>query len=159
MQVHDADFVYWLLGSPQEVYAAGLQSQTGSWDQVTTLMQYPSAVASLECTYLMPEAWPFTCGIRVTGSRGCLEFTFRVGGNVEHRDQASTSFVLYGNDGSVTEPVVAKDDLYVAQVRYFVECVAHQQSPTLCPPEETFEVMKVMRACQQSLCTHRPVRL
>jgi predicted dehydrogenase len=159
MQVHDADFVYWLLGSPQEVYAAGLQSQTGSWDQVTTLIQYPSAVASLESTYLMPEAWPFTCGIRVTGSCGCLEFTFRVGGNVEHRDQASTSFVLYAHDDTVTEPAFADEDMYVAQLRYFLECVECPQPPDRCPPEQTLEVIKIMQACQRSLSTNVPVRV
>ena len=159
LQVHDADFVYWLLGSPQEVYAAGLQSPTGSWDQVTTLLRYPDSVATLEATYLMPAAWPFTCGIRVTGSRGCLEFLFRVGGNVERREQAESSLRLYAPDGTVTEPAVAQDDMYAAQLRYFVECVEREHSPDLCPPEETLQVMRIMSACRQSLSTHLPVHL
>ena len=111
MQVHDADFLYWLLGSPQEVYAAGLQSSTGSWDQVTTLLRYSNAVASMEATYLMPQSWPFSCGIRVSGSSGCLEFSFRVAGNVEKRSQAESSLLLYANDGTITEPTVASDDM------------------------------------------------
>lgn len=159
MQVHDTDFVYWLLGPPQEVYAAGLRSPAGSWDQVTSLLRYPNSIATLESTYLMPVAWPFTCGIRVTGSRGCLEFSFRVGGNVEQREQADSSLLLYANDGTITEPAVSKDDMYVAQLRYFVECVARKLSPAQCPPEETLEVMKIMRACQQSLSTGTPVHL
>ena len=159
MQVHDIDFVYWLLGSPQEVYAAGRQSQTGSWDQVTSLLRYPNSIATLEATYLMPTAWPFTCGIRVTGSHGCLEFSFRVGGNVEQREQADSSLRLYANDGTVSEPAVAQDDMYVAQLQYFGDCVARKQPPSLCPPEETFEVMKIMSACRQSLSMRVPVQL
>jgi UDP-N-acetylglucosamine 3-dehydrogenase len=159
LQIHDADFVYWLLGSPQEVYAAGLKSSEGSWDQVTSLLRYPHSVATLESTYLMPIAWPFTCGIRVTGSRGCVEFLFRVGGNVERREQAESSLRLYAHDGSVTEPAVVKDDMYAAQLRYFVECLTRKQSPDQCPPEETVEVMRIMSACQQSLATRIPIHL
>ena len=158
MQVHDADFVYWLLGPPQEVYAAGLQSTTGSWDQVTTLLRFSHAVASMECTYLMPPSWPFACGLRVTGSSGCLEFSFRVAGNVEKRKEAESTLRLYASDGTITEPEVAADDMYAAQLRYFVECVARNQPPDLCPPEETLEVMRIMTACRESLSTHAPVR-
>lgn len=159
MQVHDADFLYWLLGSPQEVYAAGLQSSTGSWDQVTTLLRYSNAVASMEATYLMPQSWPFSCGIRASGSSGCLEFSFRVAGNVEKRSQAESSLLLYAYDGTITEPTVASDDMYVAQLQYFVECVTHGHPPAQCPPEETLEVMKIMGACRQSLASHTPVPL
>jgi len=159
MQVHDTDFVYWLLGSPEGIYAAGIQSATGSWDQVCTTLLYPHAVATMEATYLMPDVWPFTCGIRVSGSRGCLEYSFRVVGNVEQREQANSSLLMYANDGTVTEPAVSKEDMYGVQLRYFVECAAHKQSPSLCPPEETLEVMRIMSACQQSLSTRIPVRL
>lgn len=159
MQVHDTDFVYWLLGPPQEVYAAGLQSSAGSWDQVTSVLRYPNSIATLESTYVMPVAWPFTCGIRVTGSRGCLEFSFRVGGNVEQREQADSSLLLYTDDGTITEPAITKDDMYVAQLRYFVECVVRKESPAQCPPSDTFEVMKIMTACQQSLSTNTPAHL
>ena len=159
MQVHDVDFVYWLLGPPLEVYAAGIRSQTGSWDQVTTLFRYPESVATLEGTYLMPSSWPFSCGIRVTGACGCLEFSFRVSGNVENRQRAESHLRLYTNTGTIAEPPVTDDDMYVAQLSYFTECVARRQLPDQCPPEETLEVMKIMHACEQSLCTRSPVHL
>jgi predicted dehydrogenase len=159
MQVHDADFIYWLMGPPSEIYAAGLQSGAGSWDQVTTLLRYPKAVATVESTYLLPSSWPFTCGIRVTGTRGCLEFSFRVAGNVEKREQATSSLLLYTNEGAPTELTVSKDDMYAAQLQYFAHCVEHKHSPDSCPPEETLEVMRIMTACQQSLSTSAPVRL
>lgn len=159
MQVHDADFIYWLMGLPPEVYAAGLQSTAGSWDQVTTVMRYPVAVATVESTYLMPKSWPFTCGIRVTGTRACVEYSFRVAGNVEKRDQATSSLVMYTNEGEATELTVSKEDMYAAQLQYFANCVAQKQSPDLCPPEETVDVMRVMAACQRSLSTSAPVRL
>ncbi len=159
MQVHDNDFIYWLMGSPSEVYAAGIPSEAGSWDQVTTVMRYSSAVATVESTYLMPKSWPFTCGIRVIGTRGCVEYSFRVAGNVEKRDQATSSLVMYTNEGAATELTVSKEDMYTAQLQYFANCVAQKHSPDLCPPEETVDVMRVMAACQKSLSTSAPVRL
>lgn len=159
MQVHDADFVYWLLGLPAEVYAAGIQSDAGSWDQVTTILRYPGAVATVESTYLMPDSRPFTCGIRVTGSGGCLEFSFRVAGNVEKREQAVSSLLLHTNGNASTELVVSTEDMYTAQLQYFADCIAQKRSPTWCPPEESLEVMRIMRACTQSLSTRTPIHL
>lgn len=157
MQIHDTDYLYWLMGPPTEVYAAGLPSETGSWDQVTTIMRYSNAVATVESTYLMPGTWPFTCGLRVTGTRGCLEFSFRVAGNVEKRDQATSRLLLYPNEGAATELTVSKEDMYAAQLQYFADCVEHHHSPELCPPAETVEVMRIMAACQKSLATSAPV--
>lgn len=159
MQVHDVDFIYWMLGLPLEVYAAGLKSEAGSWDQVTTILRYPNAVASVEATYLMPKSWPFTCGLRVTGTRGSLEFSFRVAGDVEKREQAASSLLMYTNEAAATELTVSKDDMYAAQLQCFASCVAEKHSPVLCPPEESLEVMRIIAACQQSLSISAPVRL
>lgn len=159
MQIHDADFVYWLMGAPTEIYAAGVQSKTGSWDQATAVWRYPGAVATIDCTYLMPEGWPFSCGLRVSGSAGCLEFSFRVSGNVEKRDQAESNLALFTSGGAISRPAVADDDMYVAQLRYFLECVTRKQRPERCPPEESFEVLRLMRAGLQSLSARVPVRL
>lgn len=150
LQIHDVDFIHWILGHPQSVYTVGIQVPTGSWDHVHTTLTYPHARASIEASYLMPESWPFTTGIYVLGAEGALEYTFRVGANIQEREQASHFFRLYKSDGSVSEPTVSTEDMFVAQLRYFVRCVADHQPPRLCPPEEACQVMQVMTASRQS---------
>jgi predicted dehydrogenase len=159
LQIHDVDFVHWMLGHPQSVYTVGIQTSTGSWDHVHTTLNYPQAQASLEATYLMPESWPFTTRIQVLGTGGALEYTFRVSANMQERDQASHFFRLYKSDGTVSEPTGPGDDMFAAQLRYFAGCVADRQPPRLCPPEETCQVMQVMTASRQSADSGRVVAL
>jgi predicted dehydrogenase len=150
MQVHDVDFIHWILGHPRSVYTVGIQSPAGSWDHVHTTLTYPHAQACVEASSMMPESWPFTAGILVLGTEGALEYTFRVGANIQEREEASHFFRLYKSDGTVSEPTVSTEDAFVAQLRYFVRCVAERQSPRLCAPEETCQVMQVMTASRQS---------
>jgi predicted dehydrogenase len=159
LQVHDIDFIHWILGHPRSVYTVGIESPAKSWDHVHTTLTYPGAQASIEASYLMPASWPFSTGIHILGSQGAIEYTFRVGTNLEARDQATHSFRLYKTDGTVTEPSVAAEDMFAAQLSYFVHRVADRQAPSLCPPEETCQVMQVMKASRQSADTGRVITL
>jgi len=159
LQIHDVDFIHWILGHPQSVYTVGIQSPTGSWDHVHTILTYPHAQASIEASLMMPESWPFSTSILVTGAEGALEYTFRVGTNIQERDQASHFFRLYKSDGTVSEPTASTEDAFVAQLSYFVRCVTARQPPRLCPPEETCQVMQVMTASRQSADTGRIIAL
>ena len=159
LQVHDVDFVHWILGHPQSVYTVGTRTSPGSWDHVHTTLNYPQAQATIEASSLMPSSWPFSTGIHVLGTAGALEYTFRVGANIQEREQASHFFRLYKSDGAVSEPSASTEDAFAAQLRYFAHCVAQRQPPHLCPPEETCQVMQVMTASRQSAESGRIVAL
>jgi len=150
LQIHDVDCIHWPLEHPQSVYTVGIQSPTGSWDHVHTILNYPQAQAAIEATYLMPESWPFTTSIHILGTGGAIEYAFRVGANIQERDHASHFFRLYKSDGTVSEPSASAEDMFAAQLRYFSRCVADRQLPRTCPPEETCQVMQVMTASRQS---------
>jgi predicted dehydrogenase len=150
LQVHDVDFVHWLLGHPQTVYTVGTKAPTGGWDHVQTTLTYPRAHASIEASCLMPDSWPFATGIRVVGELGALEYTFRVGGNIQEREQATHSFRFYKNDGTWSDLTASEVDMFAAQLRYFLSCVAEGKLPSRCPPEETRRVMQVMTASRES---------
>ena len=150
LQVHDVDFVHWILGNPQTVYTVGTKAPTGGWDHVQTILTYPRAHASIEASCLMPESLPFTMGIRVVGELGALEYTFRVGGNIQEREQASHSFRFYKNDGTWSELKTPEEDVFAAQLHYFLSCVAEGKPSRRCPPEETCRVMQVMAASRES---------
>jgi predicted dehydrogenase len=150
LQVHDVDFIHWILGHPRSVYTVGIQAPTGSWDHVHTTLTYPQAQASIEASLLMPSSWPFTTSTYVLGTKGALEYTFRGGANIQEREQTLHFFRLYKSDGAVSEPTASTDDRFATQLRYFAHCVAERQSPRRCPPEETCQVMQVMAASRQS---------
>jgi predicted dehydrogenase len=159
LQVHDIDFVHWVLGHPRSVYTVGIQSPNQGWDHVHTTLTYPGAQASIEASYLMPQAWPFSTGIHILGTEGAIEYTFRSGTTLEARDQAAHCFRLYKNDGTVSEPTASPEDMFAAQLSYFVRRVADRRPPNLCPAEETCQVMRVMTASRQSADSGRIIAL
>jgi UDP-N-acetylglucosamine 3-dehydrogenase len=158
LQIHDVDFIHWILGHPQQVFTTGLRSAAGSWDNVYTTLSYPNAVASVEASYTMPESWPFRTSIRINGTRGCLEYTFQVAGNVGEVSHAQNRLVLYGSN-DVVELDVAADNSFAPQLQYFISCIMEHKSPVTNPPEESLQVMEVMAALKQSADTRQVIAL
>lgn len=159
LQIHDVDFIHWLLGAPDHVRTYGIQSASGCWDHVFTTLSYPGAIATVEGSFLMPDSRPFTSAIRVAGTKGSIEYEFKVGTNVQDRDEASHHFRLYKAGAESSEPAAETEDAYVAQLRYFSRCVEHGQDPEICSPDESCSVMKVMEASRQSAETGQTLAL
>jgi predicted dehydrogenase len=159
LQVHDVDFVHWILGHPTLVHTSGIRAESGCWDHVWTSLQYSERVAYIEGSFLMPAAWPLSFGVRVQGPKGCVEYTFSLRGDLEQREAAEHRFVFYGAEGVATTLEVPVTDAYVNQLQYFVDCVRSRQKPALCPPEESLEVMRVMDASRRSVESCETIRL
>lgn len=157
LQIHDVDFVHWIFGHPETVSTHGIRSETGSWDHVWTSLGYGDRVAQVEASYLMPPSWPFSTGVRVQGSKGMLEYSFGVQGNIEEREEAMHRFVRYEGE-SRTELDLPTADPFVEELRYFFDCVKARRKPLLCPPEESLQVMRVMEASRESVESGQPVR-
>jgi UDP-N-acetylglucosamine 3-dehydrogenase len=159
LQIHDIDFVHWLMGPPETVFARGLQSSTGSWDHVVTTLGYPGSLAHVEASYFMPPGWPFRMGFRASGSVAAIEYDWRVVGNIEERAAAERSVRLFEAGKTPFEVPIERTDAYVEQLKYFVRQITLGQAPDHCPPEESLAVMRVMAACRESAETGAPIRL
>ena len=159
LQVHDVDYVYWLLGNPREIHTVGVRSESGCWDHVSTTLRYPSAVATIEGGFLMPDTWPFSCSVQVNGTHAAALYNFRVSGNVSQREHAADELILYSAGSSSLRVDVHREDMYVAQLFHFVECVKENRESSVCPPQENLDVMALMDASLQSAETGRPVSL
>ena len=159
LQVHDMDYVYWLLGQPSEIHTVGVRSESGCWDHASTTLRCGPAVATIEASFLMADSWPFTCSVQVTGTQAVAEYGFRVSGNVSEREQAADELILYPVGSSATRVDTSRDDMYVAQLKHFVECVKEKRDSDVCPLQENLDVMSLMDASLQSAETGQPVSL
>jgi len=159
LQVHDLDFIFWILGRPRNIQSFGLQSSNGCWDHVHTILTYGDAIASVESSYIMPGSWPLAAGIRVVGSAAAVEYTFRSAGDVATRTESTEQALLYCADGRVEELAVDHEDMFVAQLRHFAECIENRATPMVCPCDESYDVMTLLSASQQSADTGKAVQL
>ena len=159
LQVHDLDFVFWILGMPREIQTLGLKSTGGCWDHVHTLLRYEDdVVASIESSYAMPESWPLSAGIRVIGSAGAVEYDFRSAGDVATRSQSVSPGLLYSADGRVEELAANGPDMFAAQLQHFAECIRSKDTPRVCPTQDSHDVMALLDASRQSAETGKPIQ-
>src|ERR1700737_1585986 len=161
MQVHDVDFIFWMFGHPCQVQSFGLRSANGAWEHVHTILTYADMVSSVESSHIMPASWPFTSGIRVVGRLGAVEYNFRSQLDVagSRGSEGFNKTMFYNANGVVDELDVRAGDMFVSQLRNFLECVENRETRMICPPEESYEVMKIMTAARQSADTGQPVQM
>jgi predicted dehydrogenase len=160
LHIHDIDFVVSLLGRPRSIHALGFKSRFGSWDYVSTHLDFPGGKADVEASYLMPDTYPFTTELRLLLARGLLEYNFRVAGNIESRDSSESRLTLWkAGDQSVQFPTVPATDGYLAETQHFVECTVAQKPSDIAPNKEVRLVLEVLSAIKQSLETGSPVRI
>jgi UDP-N-acetylglucosamine 3-dehydrogenase len=159
LQVHDLDYLLNLLGIPEGVFATGLQSESGAWNHVVTLLAYSGKKVCTEASYRMAAGWPFTSRLRLMGTDASLEYEFRVHGNVDMLERAKNSLTLYAQGGATTDVEVEDCDPYLSELKYFVDTIEKRQRPQLVPPEEARNVIGVLEAAKRSLETGKTVEL
>ena len=150
LHIHDLDYVVWLLGRPRSVFALGLQSASGGWDHVCSQLDYGHAVAAVEASYRMPDAYPFSTDLRLLCEKGLLEYQFRVKGNVEERGSADSRLWMI-TDAGITYPEVPEKDGYLGEIEHFLECVKKGLPSDRVPNSEVRLVMEVVEALRHSL--------
>jgi len=131
MQIHDVDTLNWLFGTPKTVYARGQRSpETGGWDVALTLLDYGDVRGFAEASVMQAPEYPFTMGLSVLCERGSVEFSFRAGGvQVDSRDQAGTSLMVYEAGKEPRALAFTPGDGYANEVHAFVESVRTGQPP------------------------------
>jgi predicted dehydrogenase len=159
LHIHDLDFTYSLFGTPSSVYSVGVQGETGGWDHVLTTLDYGACKAHIEGGFVMPSGFPFEMRYRLDGDHGCIDFRFSTTNQVDQRNQASSELVLYREGMPLSYPARPPEDGYLAEIRYFVNCLEQDCHPETATLEEAREVIRIALAAQRSLETGTVVSL
>jgi predicted dehydrogenase len=140
MQVHDLDFVRYLLGDPVSLTSNALLSETGALDHVFTNLKYEKHLAFTEASFLMPPNWPFRMDLRIVGTEATLEMDIT-------RDP--TLRVIDGKGETTALPVSDKDG-YQAEIEHFCAAVRDDTPLTVAPPEDSRLSMKLALCSKQA---------
>jgi UDP-N-acetylglucosamine 3-dehydrogenase len=151
--IHDLDYVVSILGRPKSVHSAGRQSSAGAWNHASTHLSFGGATAHLEVSHLMPKGYPFTTRLRIVGSRGVLEYDFRVAGNVESRNDSGpgappSRLTWMRPDEPPAFPDVPTTDGYLAEIEHFASAALAGRPADRVPLVEvrlTLEIAEVIR--------------
>jgi|YNPNPStandDraft_1061719.scaffolds.fasta_scaffold31478_2 1,5-anhydro-D-fructose reductase (1,5-anhydro-D-mannitol-forming) len=124
LHIHDVDFVHYMLGMPEAVYARGLQNAAGGIDHVVATYRYADGCyAALEGGWTFTPPWPFEMAITVHGERGTVTWNSTRGDDV----------LLY-RGGTQPETIRPVGDALRAELDYFIDCVSSGRPVERCSP-------------------------
>ncbi len=133
LHIHDLDFCRWLMGEPLSVHAIGTQNTRGLIENVVTLLKYKHAVAQIAGGYILPQNDKFQMGFTL----------FCEYGTITYDNLAAPGFVVK-KEGKVLPPVnLSQENAYVAQLRYFVNCIQMKRAPTRIPSQEALKSLEL----------------
>ena len=152
LMMHDVDYANHLFGCAKTVYAMGHKSENGAWNDVTASFEFLcGAYAVIESQFDMTKGYPFSMDLRVMGDKGTIDFKFSAGFNLEDRDSAINSYVLYTASDEPTQPEFEHPDAYEVELRYFLDCVEKGEKPTIITPDSSLDSIRMTDAVLRSL--------
>ena len=151
MSIHDIDFLRWIMGEVEEVYARGgilkFRDST-AYDYVHALLKFKTgAIAYVEGSWIQPPGYPFTTYLEVVGTRGTLR--------VDNRSSAALQ--VYKPSGTSYYTPVSEDPYYL-EIKHFASCVLRDEEPCV-SGEEARRSLEVALAAIKSMMRRGPVRL
>ncbi|MFE8696153.1 Gfo/Idh/MocA family protein [Cytobacillus sp. FJAT-53684] len=151
LHIHDIDFVTYLLGEAEAVYAVGTKNKHGAWDHLMTTLSFKnSKKAFVEASHRMPNGYPFTMSFRAQAVQGTLEYHVAAGENIEQID--NQQFVYYNNK-TKSSIDMADGDTFYNELSYFVHCIEMNQENNVIPLEDVFYTLRLLKAIEASLET------
>lgn len=159
LHIHDIDFVSYLLGKVEMVYAVGTKNSYGAWDHVMTTLTFQNeSKAFVEASQKMPKGYPFTMSFRAQTSQSVLDFHLEAGENIEHITHRDYHFWYYTHQKKV--PIILdSSDAFQKELSYFVNCIEKGEENQVIPNEDVLYTLQLLEAIERSLETKSEIRL
>ncbi|MEX1078386.1 MAG: Gfo/Idh/MocA family oxidoreductase [Homoserinimonas sp.] len=126
--IHDFDQLNLFLGTPLAVTAL----PGGMPGFIETTVEYDSGTGRVITCTQMPDDYPFSSSLEVTGSRATSAFRY---------------------------PAVTEDSPYTTQAAYFLACVRNGVEPRECPTDAAIQALRLALAAQRSWATGETIQL
>lgn len=142
-QIHEIDYLYSLFGIPEDCISCGGKMSSleiDVEDLASIIFRYKDFSVNLHMDYLQaPPAR--TC--KILGTDGKIELDFQA--------QSIAHYSVTGeNLASWTFPDFERNELFLAELKHFIECV-EQEKETLIPISEGAQSLKMALAATESL--------
>jgi predicted dehydrogenase len=158
LHIHDIDFVTYVLGEVDTVFAVGNKNMYGAWDHVMTTLSFKNCMAIVEASQRMPMGYPFTFSFRAQTDKSALELMAAAGENIENIENSQNQFIYYANQKK-TLIDMEKGNAFQNELSYFVNCIENNTDNTVIPLDDVVYTLKLLVAIENSLETGRIIRL
>ena len=152
LHIHDIDYLYDVFGTVESVYAVGKQETSGCYNNVSTVLKFENGTSVVVEGFMdMTGSFSFTTNVRINGSSAAVEMLSK---NVYLADGSigkANKLVSYKEACSPEIVEVDRYNPYAAETEYFAECVRNDTAITRVPNEDVVNVLKILKAIQESL--------
>lgn len=143
MAIHDFDYLRWLVGEVDHVFARTAEWDDGHLNQHSSVVLRfaDGTVGHVEASWGYPEKTPFTTSYEFAGDEGMLEF--------DSRDESAVR-VSGGAEGTnaPTSPLVKSP--YTTELEHFIECAETGLEPDITPDDARQAVRIALAAIESS---------
>lgn len=149
LHIHDADFVFSLLGMP--VNASGhLQDDGVGLSHITATYEYEDAFVTAEGAWY-DSPYPFSMNYRAVFENGVLEYKdnklF-----VYEKDQKPVQIETESLIEEETGINVGSVSGYQNEIEYFLQCIRTNTKPSVIIPEESVECIRLLEELRENAC-------
>ena len=149
LHIHDTDFVNFLFGRPASVFSSGVTDAHGNVDHVVTQYFYPNGPAvHAEGSWLLPDG--FNMNFALHCERATIDFDLSRG---------SAALRLHEAGKKPRTLKLEKTDGYGEEIRYFVDCVARGEKPSMVTALDGVTALEICAAEEKSVRTGAMVKL
>jgi predicted dehydrogenase len=143
LQIHDVDFINFLLGPPQGVFAQGIeQGVSGDIDLVTGSFLYPEMKVTAEAGWMKAPGFGFYASYDALFERGMV----RLAPDQEH------PLTVYEEGQEPCAPDVGSPDGYTAEIDFFLGCLSEGRDvASTFPPESAQTSIKMALLEKESI--------
>lgn len=147
LHIHDTDFINFIFGRPEKVFSTGVTGPEKEIDHIVTQYLYPGGPAvTAEGSWL---AQHFNMAFTVHCERATIDFNLARGADALQISQR----------GRTRRIRPAGVDGYNKEIRYFVDCVARGQKPSLVTAHDSLTALNILQAEERSVRSCRAVKV
>lgn len=159
LHLHDVDYVCYLLGKAEYVYAVGQKNAYGCWNHVMSILSFPNGIsAAIEGIIEMAKGYPFTMQLRLVGEKKVYDYIMKAGTNLEDVGSAKRETRIY-EEGMSTVLALDETDAYETELLHFLNCVENNKESEIISMEDVRNVLCTIEAIQASLETGQKIRV
>lgn len=154
LHIHDIDYMYHLFGKVKSVYAVGMQTDTGCWNNVSTIMNFECGVKAVVEGFMdITGEWSFSTDIRINSKKMAIEYLNKRVYNSKATKEKVENLVIYHKYCAAEIANVPQYNPYRAEAEYFADCVAGDKPTDIVPCGDVVYVLRILSAIEKSLKT------
>lgn len=144
LNIHDADFIQYLLGMPDAVTAFGRKDAKGITDHVQVQYHYSDDIlVSSEASWAMPQSFGFEMSFNIVTEKASILYD----------STRQIPLRVCTADGQSFTPRIAEGDGYSRQIEYFIRKITTQETESILTPGQARDSIRLAAAERKSLQT------